>query len=150
MDAVTYPDEKITVFVQKNFIPLQVAHDAKPLSGDFNIKWTPTIIILGIDGREHNRTVGFLNPDDFIASGLLGLGKFHFDNDRYQEAIDLFTNLLSSHPASDYVPEAIFLRCVARYKQSGERRFLKDAYEILSSQHPDSAWAKKAYPYRLL
>ena len=150
MDAVTYPDEKIIAFVQENFIPLQVAHDAKPLSEDFNIKWTPTLITLGIDGREHHRTVGFLNPEGFIASGLLGLGKFHFDNDRYKEAIELFENLLSSHPGSDYVPEAIFLRSVSHYKHSGERRFLKDAYEILSSLHPDSEWTKKAYPYRLL
>jgi hypothetical protein len=127
MDTVTYPDEMVVTFVQENFIPLQVAHDAKPLSGDFNIKWTPALITLGIDGREHHRTVGFLNPRDFIASGLLGLSKFHFDN-----------------------AEAIFLSGVARYKHSGERQFLKDAYETLSSQYPDNEWTKRAYPYKLL
>jgi len=150
MDAVTYPDEKIVTFVQENFIPLQVAHDTKPLSEDFNIKWTPTLITLGIDGREHHRTVGFLNPKEFIASGLLGLGKFHFDNDRYQEALNLLENLISSHSESENVAEAIFLRGVTRYKLSGERRFLKDAYETLSSLYPDNEWTKRAHPYRLL
>jgi len=150
MDTVTYPDEMVVTFIQENFIPLQVAHDAKPLSGDFNIKWTPALITLGIDGREHHRTVGFLNPRDFIASGLLGLGKFHFDNDRYQEALDLFENLISTHSESENVAEAIFLSGVARYKHSGERRFLKDAYETLSSQYPDNEWTKRAYPYKLL
>jgi len=150
MDAVTYPDEKIIAFVQENFIPLQIAHDAIPLSRDFNIKWTPTLITLGIDGREHHRSVGFLNPEDFISSALLGMGKFHFDNDRYQEALSLFENLISRHPGSDYVAEAIFLRGVSLYKHSGDRLFLKEVYETLSSQHPDSEWTKRASPYRLL
>lgn len=150
MDAVTYPEKMIAAFVQENFIPLQIAHDAKPLSKDFNIKWTPTLITLGIDGREHHRTVGFLNPEDFIANGLLGLGKYHFDNDRYSETLALFEDLISNHPKSDNVPEAIFLRGVARYKSSGDRTPLKDAYETLSSHYPDSEWTKRAYPYRLL
>jgi hypothetical protein len=51
MDAVTYPDNKVIEFIQKSFIPLQVPHDAKPLSADFNIKWTPTLITLGLDDR---------------------------------------------------------------------------------------------------
>jgi len=150
MDAVTYPNEKIVSFVQENLIPLQIAHDAEPLSKDFNIKWTPTLITLGIDGREHHRTVGFLNPEDFIASALLGLGKFHFDNDRFQEALALFENLISKHPESDSVAEAIFLRGVSLYKHTGDRHFLKETYETLSSRHPDSEWSKRAYPYRLL
>jgi hypothetical protein len=67
-----------------------VPFDAKPLSRDFNIKWTPTLITLGYDRREHHRTVGFLDPDGFIANGLLGIGKYHFDNSRYREAVASF------------------------------------------------------------
>jgi len=150
MDAVTYPHDKIIAFVQKNFIPLQIAHDAKPLSSDFNIKWTPTLITLGLDDREHHRSIGFLNPEEFLASALLGLGKFHFDNERYQEALAMFENLISTHPLSDKVTEAIFLQGVSRYKLSGDRQFLKKTYNTLSSQYPDSEWTKRAYPYRLL
>jgi tetratricopeptide (TPR) repeat protein len=150
MDAVTYPEKKVIIFVQENFIPLQIAYDAEPLSSDFNINRTPTHITLGIDGREHHRVVGFLNPGDFIATALLGLGKFHFDNDRYPEALALFENLISEYPQSDNVAEAIFLRGVSFYKHSGDRNFLKEAYEKLSSRYPDSEWTKKATPYRLL
>jgi tetratricopeptide (TPR) repeat protein len=150
MDAVTYPDEKVMAFVQEYLIPLQVAFDAKPLSQDFNIKWTPTLITLGADKREHHRTVGFLDPDAFIASSLLGIGKYHFDTDRFQEALGFFEKIISGHPRSDSAAEAIFLRGVSRYKNTGDAKPLKEAYETLSSQYPDSEWAKRAYPYRLL
>ena len=150
MDAVTYPDERVVGFVQDYLIPLQIPFDAKPLSTDFNIKWTPTLITLGTDKREHHRSVGFLDPDAFIASSLLGIGKYHFDNDRYPEALTFFEKIISAHPQSDSVPEAIFLRGVSRYKNSGEPKPLKEAYETLSTQFPDSEWAKRAHPYRLL
>jgi len=150
MDAVTYPDERVIAFVKEFFIPLQIAFDAKPLSRDFNIKWTPTLITLGLDRREHHRTVGFLDADAFIASSRLGIGKYHFDNDRYPEALMFFEKIISDQPRSDSVAEAIFLRGVSRYKSSGDPKPLKEAYETLSSQFPDSEWVKRAYPYRLL
>ena len=150
MDAVTYPENKVIEFIQKSFIPLQVAHDAKPLSADFNIKWTPTLITLGLDGKEHHRTVGFLDPDGFIANSLLGMGKYHFDNDRYPEALSFFENIIADYAQNNVVAEAIFLQGVSRYKNSGDPKPLKEAYESLSSNHPDSEWTQRAYPYRLL
>ncbi len=150
MDAVTYPEKEVIQFVQSSFIPLQIPHDAKPESIDFNIKWTPTLITLGPDGREHHRTVGFLDPDDFIASSLLGIAKYHFDNDRYQEALSYCETVISDHPLNEAAAEALFLRGVSRYKSSGEKRHLKEAYEALNSRYPNSEWAKRAYPYRLL
>ena len=150
MDAVTYPDKKELDFLQKNYIPLQIPFDAKPLSQDFNVKWTPTLITLGADMREHHRTVGFLDPDGFIASFLLGIGKYNFDNERYPEALTFFERVIAEKPQSDSVAEAIYLRGVSRYKNSGDRKPLKEIYEILSSRFPDSEWTGKAYPYRLL
>ena len=150
MDAVTYPDKTVIEFIKKSFIPLQVPFDAKPLSADFNIKWTPTLITLGLDGKEHHRTVGFLDPEGFIFNSLLGIGKYHFDNDRYPEALSFFENIIADHPQSNGVAEAIFLQGVSRYKNSGDPKPLKEAYETLSSKYPDSEWTQRAYPYRLL
>ena len=150
MDAVTYPDEKVIEFVRSSFIPLQVPFDQEPLSKDYNIKWTPTLITLGTDKREHHRTVGFLDPEAFIGSFMLGIGKYHFDNDRFPEALAFFEKITAEHPQSDSIAEAIFLRGVSRYKNSGDPAPLKEAYEALSSRHPDSEWTKRAYPYRLL
>ena len=150
MDAVTYPDKKVIDFVEKNFIPLQIPYDAKPFSQDFNVKWTPTLITLGSDMREHHRTVGFLDPAAFISSFLLGIGKYNFDNERYSEALTIFEGIINEHSESDSVAEAIYLRGVSRYKTGGDRKPLREVYEVLSSRFPDSEWTRKAYPYRLL
>lgn len=150
MDAVTYPESTVVRFIEENFIPLRVPFDSKPLSGKFNVKWTPTLITLGPEAQEHHRTVGFLGPEELIPSLLLGLGKYHYENDRFAEALSRFEQLVEGYGQSDSTPEAIFLMGVCRYKQSQDAKPLKAAYEKLSADFPDSEWTKRAYPYRLL
>jgi tetratricopeptide (TPR) repeat protein len=150
MGAVTYPDAKVIEFVQKNMIPLQVAYNAQPLAGDFNIKWTPTIITLDPNGKEHHRTVGFLPPEELIPSLLLGIAKSHFDLEQFNEALASLEKLLADFPKSDSAPEAIYLRGVCRYKNTNNPKPLKEAYEQLQAKYSTSEWTKRAYPYRLL
>ncbi len=79
MDAVTYPNAAVIEYIEQNLVPLKVPHDQQPLAGDFNVKWTPTLVVLDQEGKEHHRTVGFLDPEEFIPSLLLGIGITHFD-----------------------------------------------------------------------
>jgi tetratricopeptide (TPR) repeat protein len=150
MAAVTYPDTKVIGFIGENMIPVQVLFDAKPLSTDFNIKWTPTLITLDSKGKEHHRTVGFLSADELIASLLLGIGKSYFETDRFDEAIESLERLLKEYPNSDAAPEATYLLGVCRFKSTNDPKPLKAAYEQLKAQYPTSEWTKRAYPYRLL
>lgn len=150
MDAVTYPESKVVGFIEENFIPLQLSFDSKPHSETFNIKWTPTLITLSPEAQEHHRTVGFLGPEELISSLLLGLGKYHFENDRFTEALARFEQLRSEYGKSDSAPEAIFLSGVCNYKRSHDPLPLKESYEKLKTTFPDSQWTKRAYPYRLL
>ena len=150
MDAVTYPDSKVVSFINENLIPLQVQFDAQPLASDFNITWTPTLITLDAEGREHHRTVGFLAPDELIPSLLLGMGKSCFENERFEEALSYLEKILADYPKSDSAPEAHYLRGVCRYKSTHDPKPLKEAYEKLREEYPMSEWTKRAYPYRLL
>lgn len=150
MAAVTYPDTKVIDFISNSMIPVQVLFDAQPVSSDFNVKWTPTLITLDPEGNEHHRTVGFLSPDELIPSLLLGIGKTHFDTDRFDEAIDALEKLLKEYPQSDAAPEAIYVLGVSRYKSTKDPKPLKAAYEKLQAEYPESEWTKRAYPYRLL
>ncbi len=150
MGTVTYPEPKVIEYFEANLIPLQVAFDDEPISKDFNIKWTPALITLGQDGREHHRTIGFLDPQGLLARLLLGIGKYHFDNDRFVETASVLGTIMKEYPQSDAVPEAIFISGVTGYKSSGNPGPLKEAYEKLSSNYPDNEWTKRAYPYRLL
>jgi len=150
MDTVTYPESKVVRFIEENFIPLRLLFDSKPHSEKYNVKWTPTLITLSSEAQEHHRTVGFLGPEELIPSLLLGLGKYHFENDRFDEALARLEQLVDGYGQSGSAPEAIFLCGVCRYKRSHDPKPLKEAYEKLVAAFPDNEWTKRAYPYRLL
>lgn len=150
MDAVTYPDTKVSEFLMGSMIPLRVPFDAVPLSTDFNIKWTPTLITLDPDGKEHHRIVGFVGPDEFVPSMLLGIGKVYFDIGRFDRAILNLERILNEYPSSSVVPEAVYTMGICRYKATHDTKSLKEAYETLSVRFPENEWTKRAYPYRLL
>lgn len=150
MNAVTYSNERVIEFIQNNMIPLRVAFDAQPLATNFNLKWTPTLITLDADGKEHQRTVGFLPPEELIPSLMLGIVKSYFDRERFSEALAALDKILKDFPKSDAAPEAIYLQGVCRYKSTHNPKPLKEAYEQLQTHFPSSEWTKRAYPYRLL
>lgn len=150
MDAVTYPDAKVSEFLMENAVPLRVPFDSKPLSTDFNIKWTPTLITLDADGKEHHRIVGFVGPDEFIPAILLGIGKVYFETDRFDRAMANIDRILTGYTTSVAIPEAIYMMGICRYKSTHDPKPLKEAYESLKNSFPDSEWTKRAYPYRLL
>lgn len=150
MDTVTYPHEKVAAFLKKNLIPLRIQFDTKPYAADFNISWTPTLVVLDAEGKEHHRTVGFLSAEELIPAALLGMAKTRFEQQQFTEALAAITEILDGYAGSDAAPEALFLRGVALYKSTHNPKPLKEAYEQLSAQHPSSEWTKRAYPYRLL
>ncbi len=150
MDAVTYPDNKVSSFINQHLIPLRVKFDSQPLATDFNAKWTPTIITLDSEGREHHRTVGFLAPEELIPSLILGIAKSNFDANNFDKSLVYLDNLITEYPKSDSLPEGIYWQGVSGYKSTNNPKPLKDAYEALNKKDPSSVWTKRAYPYRLL
>lgn len=150
MDAVTYPNPGVAKFIQDHVIPVRLPFDAKPESADFNVKWTPTLVVLDQYGAEHHRTTGFMAPEELIPMILLGIGKTHFDREEFEQAIASLDGLLKDYSQSDSSPEAIFFRGVSLYKSTHDAQPLKEVYEKLQSEYPSSEWTKRAAPYRLL
>ena len=150
MGAVTFPDPKVIAFISQNVIPIRLPHDHKPLAERFQIKWTPALVTLDMEGKEHHRTVGFLSPEELIPSLLLGRAKVDFDHDDFAKALVTLEDLLKDYPKSAAAPEAIFLRGVCVYKSTNNPKALGEIYEKLARDYPDSEWTKKASPYRLI
>jgi len=150
MGAVTFPDAKVIAFIKQNVIPIRLPHDHKPLAEQFQVKWTPALVTLDMEGKEHHRTVGFLSPEELIPSLLLGKAKIDFDHEDFGKALVTLEDLLKDYPKSGAAPEAIFLRGVCGYKSTHNPKALKEAYEKLAKDYPDSEWTKRAYPYRLI
>lgn len=149
MGAVTYPHEAVVSFINENVVPLRIGSDEQPAK-DFNINWTPALLILDQNGKEHHRSIGFLGPEELIAAIVLGIGKMQYDADNFREAITSFEKIIEKSPGSDSAPEAVFLAGVSRYKNTHSPLPLKEAYEHLLEEYPRSPWTKRAYPYRLL
>jgi TolA-binding protein len=149
MDTVTYPEATVAEFIGENLIPVRVRFD-DPLAKKYGLTWTPTLITLDAEGKEHQRTVGFLPPEGLIPSLLLGMAKSHFEREEFDEALQRLHELVSGYPESTSAPEAIFLRGVAGYKHTHSPKPLKEAYERLAADYPSSEWTTRAAPYRLL
>jgi hypothetical protein len=150
MDAVTYPSTEVQAFIGEVFIPLRLPHDHGTLADALRVEKTPSIILLGPDGREFHRMTGFLSPGDFLAGAKLGLAKSLEGAGNHGETIQLLESLLQDYPESHAVPEAIYLVGLSRYMSSHKPRHLKEMYEELTSKFPGSEWTRRSFQYRLL
>jgi thioredoxin-related protein len=150
MGAVTYPDKAVIDFVDYNFIPVQVQVTDTALMQKYNVSWTPTILVLDADGKEHYRSVGFLAPGEFIAAMQVGKGRYYLDTDQFPEARAMFEEVISQSPEANAVPEAIFFRGVTRYKHTHDPKPLREVYDTLTAKYPASDWSKRAEPYKLI
>jgi hypothetical protein len=150
MGAVTYPDERVAGFIGDRMIPVQLLFEEEPYASKYNVKWTPSILVLDEEGKEHHRIVGFLPPEDFVPGLILGIAKLSFDRDELDGALSDLDEVVHRYPASSAAPEATYLRGVVEYKKTHQAEPLKKALEQLKQEYPSSEWAKRAMPYDLL
>lgn len=150
MNTGPYSDEKVRRYLEDEFVPLknQCFWDKRTdLMKRFGIKWTPTFVILDSEGKEHERFVGFVPTEDFLAHLTLARGKIFFNHDKYAEAISQFKALIEQYPDTGPAPEAVFLRGVAEYWKTHDPHSLRRAYDTLTGKYPQSEWARRAQPY---
>ena len=125
MGAVTYLNERVVEFIERHLVPIQVLLDSQPLATNFNIQWTPILITLDEEGKEHHRTIGFLSPEGFIPSLMLGVAKCHFDRGKFNKAIAMIEGVLKDYTKSDAAPEAVYLRGEVPIARSSLRRLTR-------------------------
>ena len=101
-------------------------------------------------GRMIQSSVGFFPPEEFIASLELGLAKIELKAGFLDECLKHLDCILTLHSKSASAPEAVFYRGVTEFKISGEAGALKETYNRLKKDYPDSEWVYRASPYRLL
>ena len=146
MDADTYPDKNVTEFITENFVPLRILFGEMPLSKKFKVKWTPTLIVLDTNGKEHYRIVGFTTAEELIPALLMGIAKTYFELDQLDQAILNMDKIISEHHQSDQALEATYLRGVSGYKSTQDRSHLKQAYEELRNRYQQTERAKRLLP----
>lgn len=150
MDAVTYPQPHVIDFISNNVIAVQIASDEQPTASDYNVTWTPSMLILDRDGKEYHRVVGFLSAEEIVPAILLGMAKAYFEQNKFDKALECLKTVTADHGKSDSAPEALYLFGVSSYKKTNDPMPLREAYDKLAQKFPDNLWTKRAYPYRLI
>ncbi len=150
MGAVTYPDERVAKFISLNYVPVQIQSSNTEMMQKYVVSWTPTILVLDADLREHYRAVGFFSPEDMIANFMMAKGRWALDTDQLADSRALFEEVVSCYPDSDAAAEATFFLGVAKYKMSHDPKPLREAYDALKAKFPHSPWTKQADHYRLI
>ncbi len=142
--------DTVANFIMKYLIPLRIKTISESSHQTFHTFWTPTLAIIATDGHEVQREIGFLQPTELIASLHLGLAKARMSSGEFDIADEHLSNLIGQLLEGNLVPEAIFFQGVNSYKLKDDPNELKKAYEKLTTDFPDSTWARRAAPYRLL
>ena len=153
MNTVTYSQDAVVDFLVENFIPVRSQCDFTHFTAmmkRYQVKWTPTFVILDPDGREHHRMVGFLPPEDLMAQLQLGKAKMTYDQDRLDRAASDFQVVIDRFPKTAAAEEASFLQGVCHYKHTHQAGELRKAWERLSRDYPQSEWTRKARVYSTL
>jgi TolA-binding protein len=150
MGAVTYPEEKVAKFISLNFVPVQIQSSNKEMMQRFAVSWTPTLIVLDGEGREHFRAVGFFSPEEMVATFAAAKGRWALDTDQLADARALFEEVMNNYPESDAAAMATFFGGVTRYKMDHNPQVLRESYELLKEKFPHSIWTKQADHYRLI
>jgi tetratricopeptide (TPR) repeat protein len=150
MDAVTYSNDKVVKFILDHYEPLRLKHDDVPFSEDFNLIWTPTLIVLDQEAKEYRRSIGYLESEELIAFLKLGLAMMYFDQGNHEAANLNLEEILAGYPRTDAAPEALYFRGVNSYKEKNDPKQLKKSFDELQQKYPESGWVKRALPYRNL
>jgi hypothetical protein len=146
MGAVTYPNSDVQRYIEQHFVPVQFNVVGQPEVVDrFNSAWTPSLIVQDAEGREYRRSLGYLDPPRFL--GEMALARllesihrrdFKTANHRAIEALELTKGDLNREP------EALYFGSGAPYKPPNDVEKLKEGWNRLFDQFPESDWAKKA------
>jgi tetratricopeptide (TPR) repeat protein len=144
MDTVTYSNDQVINFVGDHFVPLKVnTKENKELLCSYGVDWSPIIVILDQEGREHYRIAGYLPPQDYLAHLALGRGKAELDMQNYEEAANRLSEVVCYYQDSDAAPEAYYWMGVAKYKKDGSPEGLMKDWKYLAEKYPHNIWAKK-------
>jgi hypothetical protein len=140
-----YPEPRVEGLIRDNLIPVRIKIRENPAPMErFNVQWTPTVLLLGPDGKEHHRIEGFLETEDFLAQLILGLGHIARAEQEWDRAEKNYREILERLPSTDAAAEAQYWLGVTRYKATNDAAALGETARAFKEKYSDSPWAKKA------
>lgn len=151
MGANTYPDPRVSRFINEYTIPVQfnVKEDVGAQSR-FHAHWTPALVFQDVDGIEYRRSFGSLNADQFLAEFWLARGLRYYHSGQFDKATEIFEEALE-HTKFDPLrhSENLYWIGPAKYEGSGSLDDLINGFKKVQEAYPGSDWAKKTVQLKM-
>ena len=144
MIARTYHDGRVASAVNERFVPVRIDIEQLPdTARRFNVRRTPTTLVLDVDERLHRRWEGYRGPDEFLAELELARAQMAFNTGRFQTAAGAFEALARDCRSQAQAAEAQYCYGVAEYTRTGQTGVLMEAWRQLAHRYPHSYWARR-------
>ena len=146
MAANTYPDPRVSRFINEFMVPVQFNVKEDPGAwARYHGYWTPCIILQDVDDVEYRRSVGPLDAEQFLAEFALGRGLRYVNSGHFDKGAAILEEALQY---TQSVPlrhaENLYWLAVARFEApGGDLQDLLDTWEQLRTQHPGTEWDSK-------
>jgi hypothetical protein len=145
LENVTYPNAQVASYLAEQFISVQLNQNQNLQLFDENkIFWTPTITIHDAAGKEQDRWIGYLPPNEFLPRLKFALAQLAMLSQNWQHATVLFENIVSNHAHSFVGPDSLYYLGVAQWKLARNLDNLRTPWFKLLSEYKDSEAAIKA------
>ncbi len=133
------------------FVPVRISRiEQENLFKAYRVAWTPTVAIIGPDGKEHFRFTGFMPPEELCARLILDGAKTELNLENYDLAEKCLRDVIVKYQGTHAVPEAVFYEGVVRFVRSHEPKALRETVDVLTKDFPQSEWTLRAKPYELI
>ena len=131
-----------------NFIPVKIhIKENAAAFKRFGVQWTPTIMLLDGEGKEHFRFEGFLPAANFLAELDFGRGRVAFHKKQWDDATREFNSAAARDPKTELAAEAGYWAAVGQYQKTHDASFLKNWGKKIAAEYPNTTWAKRALVY---
>jgi tetratricopeptide (TPR) repeat protein len=167
LDEKVYPDAGAEKLLN-SMIPAKFDAEKDPwlaVAREFRVRAYPTLLVLGPDGKEIGRYIGYLPPDQFVevigayAAGksqlealeaqlaknpddfdlLVNTGVIHADAGRAAQAVPLFEKALTLDPTNERKRrDEVYYAMGDAWYGAGDFKAAKSAYERLTREFPES------------
>ena len=140
-----YPDPAVSNFISQQFVPVRIHIKEQPTMWKrFNVRWTPTVLVLAPDGKEVRRIEGFLPQDELLGQLELALAFLAVEKKDWPVAQREFERVVERFPETDAGPEALYWSGVAQYSSSHDASVLKALGKKFKERYTETSWAKRA------
>ncbi|HNU70485.1 MAG TPA: hypothetical protein PLG17_00640 [Thermodesulfobacteriota bacterium] len=133
------------------FVPARINRmEHESVFREHRVFWTPMVMIMDQEGREHFRFTGFLPPTELCARLILDGAKIELSRKDFKLADKCLREVVETYKGTFAAPEAVYYQAVSHYMQRHDASALKKGLETLRQQFPHSEWALRAKPYELI